>query len=112
MDNQEEKKLTEPVSLEEFREQIRQLAEQRHLARVEDFLKNGTLSMRSFEGARKFKSSRRAIRRGLMSLYGDVYPNRPFSNRKRGKGTETDERRKVHEQYKHNRKETGEDSNT
>ncbi len=32
-------------------------------------------------GASRFKSVRRAIRRGLMSSDGTIYPRRPFNNR-------------------------------
>ena len=36
----------------------------------------------NFEAVKKFKSVRRAFRRGHISPYGVVYPNRPFNNRK------------------------------
>ena len=98
----EEKKpiLTEPISEEEFKEKAQELAMQKHLSRVADFKDKGILSLRTFEGVKKFKSIRRAIRRGKVSLYGDVYPNRPFSNRKRGKNTATYNRRIVHGQLR------------
>lgn len=35
-----------------------------------------------YEAVGKFKSVRRAIRRGLVSPYGVVYPKRPFGNTK------------------------------
>jgi len=98
----EEKKsiLTEPLSEEEFKNKAQELAMQRHLARVAAFREDGTLSLRIYEGVSKFKSIRRAIKRGKASLYGDVYPNRPFSNRKRGKGTASYNRRIVHGQFR------------
>lgn len=96
----EEKQLTEPISIEEFREKAAELAMQRHIARVNAFKDNGTLSLRTFESIKKYRSIRRAIRRGHVSLYGDIYPNRPFSNRKRKKGTETYNRRLVHGQLR------------
>ena len=98
----EEKKpiLTEPLSEEEFKDKAKELAMQRHLARVAEFKEHGMLSLRTFEGVSKFKSVRRAIKRGNISLYGDIYPKRPFSNRKRGRGTATYNRRKVHEQLR------------
>jgi hypothetical protein len=47
-----------------------------------DNFKKGMLYLHSFIGVSKFKSVRRAIRRGHMSIFGDIYPNRPFNNRK------------------------------
>lgn len=34
----------------------------------------------TYEVVRRFKSIRRAIRRGHVSPYGTIYPNRPFGN--------------------------------
>ena len=42
---------------------------------------NGMLHLHSLAAVNKFKSIRRAIRRGLASQYGDVYPKRPYNNR-------------------------------
>lgn len=96
----EEKRLTKPISQEEFRELARQLAEQRHQERMKAFKDGGFLSFRTFYAVSKYRSVRRAIRRGHLSIYGDIYPKRPFSNRKRGPGTITYERRKVYEQLR------------
>ena len=96
----EERQLTKPISEEEFKAKAQELAMQRHLARVAAFKEEGTLSLRTFEGVSKFRSIRRAIRRGHVSLYGDVYPRRPLSNRKRKKGTATYDRRIVHGQLR------------
>ena len=96
----EEKQLTKPISEEEFREKARELATQRHLARVAAFQEDGTLSLRTFAAVSRYRSVRRAIRRGHVSLYGDIYPNRPFSNRKRKKGTATYDRRMIHGQLR------------
>lgn len=49
-----------------------------------EYIKAG--SLRIFEAVRKFKSVRRAIRRGHVSPIGEPYPNRPFNNRKSSKG--------------------------
>lgn len=38
------------------------------------------ISLATFEGVHKFKSVRRAIRRGHVAPYGRIYPKRPFSN--------------------------------
>ena len=45
-----------------------------------EYIKAGAL--RLFDAVRKFKSVKRAIRRGHVSPIGEVYPNRPFNNRK------------------------------
>ena len=47
--------------------------------RVGDF-ENGILRLIDYSAVRKFKSIYRAIRRGHVSLYGEVYPHRPFKN--------------------------------
>lgn len=96
----EEKKLIKPISEEEFKEKAHDLAMQNHIARTQAFKNAGILSLRVFDGVKLFKSIRRAIRRGHVSLYGDVYPNRPFSNGKTKKGNPTYNRRLVYEQYR------------
>lgn len=50
----------------------------------------------------KFKSVGRAIRRGLVSPYGDVYPKRPFNNRTSKNGTRpyNELKKKMYEQLK------------
>lgn len=96
----EEKKVISPISMEEFKERAKEIAAHNHLERAKLFLDQGFLSLRRFEGVSKFKSVRRAIRRGHASLYGDIYPNRPFSNKKRDKGTETYNRRMVYGQFR------------
>lgn len=49
---------------------------------ISDFENNGTLVLRFFDACSKFKSIRRAIRRGHVSLFGEIYPKRPFNNRR------------------------------
>lgn len=72
-----EEKIERPVMTEdEFRE----------------YIKAG--SLRLFEAVRKFKSVRRAIRRGHVSPIGEIYPRRPFNNRK-PKGRKINELKKV-----------------
>lgn len=39
------------------------------------------LNLISYEATSRFKSVRRAIKRGHVSIYGSVYPRRPFNNR-------------------------------
>ena len=74
-----EKQLQEPISLEEFKKKVHEMAAANHQQVVDDFEK-GILHLRDYSGVRKFKSIRRAIRRGHVSLYGEVYPKRPFKN--------------------------------
>ena len=95
-----EKQLTKPISEKEFHEVAKNLAEQRHQERMKAFRETGFLSFRTFYAVSKFRHVRRAIRRGHVSIYGDIYPDRPFNNRKRGPGTITYERRKIHEQFR------------
>lgn len=78
-----EEKLVEqnPMQLEEFKDKIAEVAEANRKKVYEDFNK-GTLYLRSYIGVSKYKSIRRAIRRGHVSIWGDIYPKRPYNNRK------------------------------
>ena len=78
-----EEKLVEqnPMQLEEFKDKIAEVAEANRRKVYEDFNK-GTLYLRSYIGVSKYKSIRRAIRRGHVSIWGDIYPKRPYNNRK------------------------------
>ena len=90
-----------PVSEEEFKEKIHSVAKANRKKLLEDF-NEGVIYLRNFSGARMFKSIRRAIRRGHVSVFGDIYPKRPFNNRKRNKrGDITYERRRTYEQLMH-----------
>lgn len=40
----------------------------------------GLLQLIDYSGVKRFKSIRRAIRRGHVSVHGSIYPNRPFKN--------------------------------
>lgn len=55
----------------------------------------------SYNNLAKFKSIRRAIRRGRIDLYtGIPFPNRPFSNRKPTMGRKFNElKKKIYGQY-------------
>jgi hypothetical protein len=44
--------------------------------------KVNTLNLQVYSAVGKFKSIRRAIRRGHVAYYGIEYPKRPFNNRK------------------------------
>lgn len=42
---------------------------------------NYILSLQTYEAVSKYKSVRRAQRRGLVTRYGTIAPKRPFNNR-------------------------------
>lgn len=53
---------------------------------IEDF-NNNILHIFNFNGVSRFKSVRRAIRRGKVDMFtGIIYPARPFNNRKDSPG--------------------------
>lgn len=58
-----------------------------------EYIKSNVLSF--FESVRKFKSVKRAMRRGHVSPVGQPYPNRPFNNRKPTKGRSINEAKKT-----------------
>ena len=81
----EEKKLNEekfgkPIDLKDFKDYL----EKTRVNPYEQFDK-GVLSLVSYQGVKRFKSIRRAIRRGHVSIYGEIYPKRPFKNTKNNK---------------------------
>lgn len=81
----EENKMVEraPMSEEEFR---------KNLSDFHDL--GGGLHLYTFEAVKRFKSVRRAFRRGHISPYGEIYPKRPFSNKKRTRGRKMNELKK------------------
>ena len=59
------------------------------------------LHLVTYEAVKKFKSVRRAIRKGYVSPFGVIYPKRPFGN------TNTKEnriKRQIYEQLKNSRR--------
>lgn len=58
-----------------------------------EYIKAG--SLRLFEAVRRFKSVKRAIKRGNISAIGEIYPRRPFNNRKPTRGRSTNETKKM-----------------
>ena len=106
----EEKKLEQaPISQEEFEKKIHEVAEANRKQIEEDFYGKEPgkeiLHLRDYSGVRKFKSIRRAIRKGYVSLFGEVYPKRPFKNIKSKKGNITYMKKRYYEQFTHkNRK--------
>ena len=72
----EEEKLVERplMSEEEFKEYID--------SNKEEAFRKGFLTLKDYFCVHKFKSVRRAIKRGHISLLGDIYPRKPYNNRK------------------------------
>ena len=102
----EEKKLEQaPVSQEEFEKKIHEVAEANRRKVEEDFYGKEPgkeiLHLKDYSGIRKFKSIRRAIRKGYVSLFGEVYPKRPFKNIKSKKGNITYMKKRYYEQLTH-----------
>ena len=95
-----EKKQIAPISEEEFKKQIHEAALANHQKVLDDFAK-GILHLSDYSGVKRFKSIRRAIRKGKVSIYGDVYPKRPFKNIKSKKGNVTYMRKRLYEQFTH-----------
>lgn len=59
------------------------------------------ISLVTYEAVGRFKSVRRAIRRGLVSPYGEIYPKRPFGNT----NTKMNRiKREIYEQLKNSRR--------
>lgn len=73
---------------------------------VKDFYENNILHLRTYEAVKRFKSVRRAIKRGHISLDGVIYPKRPFNNAKHKKGSLNDEKKRIYEQLKHRQRKT------
>ena len=84
----DDKLFTPLVSEDVFKERLTKFKDdiekykQREQEKLDEFMKNGTLCLTDFSGVKKFKSIRRAIRRGHVSIYGQIYPKRPFKNTK------------------------------
>ena len=64
------------------------------------------INLRVFDGVSKFKSIRRAIRKGYVTPWGTIAPKRPFNNRSRKKGTRPleIEKERIYGQLKHRSK--------
>ena len=84
----DDKSFTPLVSEEAFKERLIEFKDgiekykEREQEKIDEFTENGTLCLTDFSGVKKFKSIRRAIRRGHVSIYGQIYPKRPFKNTK------------------------------
>ena len=92
-----------PVSEKVFKEKIKDVVKHNRTTLIENFEK-GVLHLIDFNGVKKFKSIRRAIRRGHVSIFGEVYPKRPFKNISRPNGSVTYKKKRMYEQLKHRNK--------
>lgn len=95
----EEQKLVERPLMGE--EEFKDYLKDNRVDIVKDFYENGVLHLRTYDAVKRFKSVRRAIRRGHVSLDGVIYPKRPFNNTKHKKGSLNDEKKRIYEQLKH-----------
>ena len=95
---EEQKTIERPLmSEEEFKDYMKN----NRVDVVRDFYERGILHLRTYEAVSRFKSVRRAIRRGYVSLDGFIYPKIPFNNAKHGKNSLNDRKKKIYEQLKH-----------
>lgn len=92
--NMEVKKLDSLMTEEQMKEEIARKKQEYTNKVVGDF-NEGILHIINYNGVSKFKSVRRAMRRGKVDLFtGVVYPRRHFNNRKPSKGRRFNELRK------------------
>lgn len=103
MDMEEQKSVERPLMSEgEFKDYMKK----NRVDIVGDFYERGILHLRTYEAVSRFKSVRRAIRRGYISLDGAIYPKRPFNNANHKKGSLNDEKKRIYEQLKHRQRKT------
>lgn len=72
------------------------MEERKKLMTEEEFKEymNNSMNIRNFACVSRFKSVLRAVRRGHLTQYGTVIPDRPFNNRKATKGRKMNELKK------------------
>ena len=98
MEMEEQKTIERPLmSEEEFKDYM----EKNRVDIVGDFYERDILHLRTYEAVSRFKSVRRVIRRGHVSLDGFIYPKRPFNNAKHSKNSLNDRKKMIYEQLKH-----------
>ena len=105
MKMEEQKTVERPLmSEEEFKDYM----EKNRVDVVGDFYDKNILHLRTFEATGKFKSVRRAIKRGHVSLDGIIFPKRPFNNKantckRKGHYSRTinDRKKMIYEQLKY-----------
>lgn len=102
--NMEEQKLVERPLMNEG--EFKDYMKKNRVDIVGDFYERDILHLRTYEAVSRFKSVRRAIKRGHISLDGVIYPKRPFNNAKHKKGSLNDEKKRIYEQLKHRQRKT------
>ena len=95
---EEQKTIERPLMGEE---EFKEYMEKNRVDIVGDFYERSILHLRTYEAVSRFKSVRRVIRRGHVSLDGFIYPKRPFNNAKHGKNSLNDIKKMIYEQLKH-----------
>lgn len=65
-----------------------------------DYLNSSTLNLQTFEAVHKFRSVRRAIKRGHVAPNGVIYPKRPFNNVPDKKGSLNLRKKQIYGQFK------------
>ena len=95
----EEQKVTERPLMSE--EEFRKYMEDTKVDIVGDFYDKNILHLRTFEAVKRYKSIRRAIRRGHVSLDGYIYPKRPFNNARHSRNSLNDRKKVIYGQLKY-----------
>lgn len=102
----EEQKIVERPLMNET--EFKDYMEKNRVNIVDDFYERDILHLRTYEAVSKFKSVRRAIKRGHVSLDGIIFPKRPFNNKANtcnSKGYHSrginDRKKMIYEQLKH-----------
>lgn len=94
---EELKKLERPLMNEkEFKSYVKDIKRDT----LKDFTEHNILHLKTFEAVGKFKSVRRAIRKGYVSLDGVIYPKRPFNNAKHHPNSLNNKKKKIYEYLK------------
>lgn len=63
------------LSVEEYKEKIKEKYQD-----IYSRMEKGELFLRDYTCVKKFKSVRRAIRRGHVTVWGEIAPHRPYKN--------------------------------
>ena len=77
---------------------FRNYLEENRVDYIKEFYENNILFLRTFIATSKYKSVIRAIRRGLVSIDGIIFPKRPFNNRRK---EDNILKKKIYERIKH-----------
>lgn len=75
----EESKVVERSLMGE--EEFKDYMEKNKVDTIGDLYEKGILHLKTYDAVSKFKSIRRAIKRGLVSIDGFIFPKRPFNNK-------------------------------